>query len=104
MAARRYGKLRYVPARCPACGDRRADLDPPRDGSLLDKLFAWHYSRWHAYLVRKDPVWRIPQWYGYCGACGMKDALSAKSSFFDALSKTKETWQGGTITVPFSKR
>lgn len=92
----RYGKRRYVPAECPACGDKLAAWD----GDTFANLLSIHYGRWHVEFVKYDPVWKVPQWYGSCGKCLMREAFSETNSFLLRIPKDK-TWEGGSYAIPF---
>lgn len=95
MTYLRYGKRRYVPAQCPVCRTGALALD----GSLSTLLKAF-YAAWNIVLVKRDPFWKVPQWYGRCGKCVMDGMIFSDSSLLSRLKKYSGNCGTGTIQVP----
>lgn len=83
----RYGKRKWVPKQCPVCGATPYVL--PSDATL-GQVFTWAYCSWRTVLVKRDPVWKMPQWYGRCGECAMNAVIYQTNPLLKMIHKTGE--------------
>lgn len=121
-----YGKKRYVPDQCPACGigaykygdhirerwERKIFLPrtkplkpgfgtrrPKIDIGYFDFCLKQRYGHWNKCFTKRRPGWDIPSWYGDCGKCSMERSMFSGMSFLSAL-KPKKEFQGGSLPIP----
>lgn len=93
-----YGKRRWVPDRCPKCGNQSLKQAP----RTFAEAWKAAITNWKAVRIR-HPVFGIPQWYGRCDKCALAELMFGPSLIERHLGVGSK-WDGATIEIPFGAK